>query len=103
MISGAILPTTGRVFLDGEDVTEKPARERGLGMVFQNYALMPHMTVNDNVAFPLKIRKTPADTRLRSSSAALDKAGLSGFAQRKPKELSGGQQQRVSIARCLVY
>src|SRR3569832_1022676 len=103
MISGAILPSTGRVLLDGEDVTEKPARERGLGMVFQNYALMPHMTVYDNVAFPLKIRKTPADELRARVSAALDKVGLAGFAQRKPKELSGGQQQRVSIARCLVY
>ena len=103
IISGATPPTTGRVFLDGEDVTHKPPRERGLGMVFQNYALMPHMTVFDNVAFPLTIRKWKADAVRAQVQATLDKVGLTGFAQRKPKELSGGQQQRVSIARCLVY
>ena len=103
IISGATPPTTGRVFLDGEDVTHKPPRERGLGMVFQNYALMPHMTVFDNVAFPLTIRKWKADAIRAQVQATLDKVGLAGFAQRKPKELSGGQQQRVSIARCLVY
>lgn len=103
IISGAVQPTTGSVFLDGEDVTNKPPRERGLGMVFQNYALMPHMTVFENVAFPLKIRKWNAQKLRAQVMATLDKVGLGGFAQRKPKELSGGQQQRVSIARCLVY
>jgi len=103
MISGATPPTTGRVFLDGEDVTAKPPRERGLGMVFQNYALMPHMTVFENVAFPLKVRKESSDEIKRRVMATLEQVGLSSFAGRKPKELSGGQQQRVSIARCLVY
>ena len=103
IIAGAIQPTTGRVFLDGVDVTEKPPRERGLGMVFQNYALMPHMTVAENVAFPLKVRKLGRDAIEKQVAATLDKVGLSKFAARKPKELSGGQQQRVSIARCLVY
>ena len=103
IIAGSTPPTTGRVFLDGEDVTHKPPRERGLGMVFQNYALMPHMSVYENVAFPLKIRNWKADAIRTQVMATLEKVGLSGFAQRKPKELSGGQQQRVSIARCLVY
>ncbi|MBT2337203.1 ABC transporter ATP-binding protein [Variovorax paradoxus] len=103
IISGSTPATTGRVFLDGEDVTLKPPRDRGLGMVFQNYALMPHMTVFENVAFPLKIRNWKADAIRTQVMATLEKVGLSGFAQRKPKELSGGQQQRVSIARCLVY
>ncbi|WP_374667072.1 ABC transporter ATP-binding protein [Ramlibacter sp.] len=103
LIAGAISPTTGRVFLDGVDVTDKPSRERGLGMVFQNYALMPHMTVFENVAFPLKVRNWSADQIRAQVAATLDKVGLAKFAQRKPKELSGGQQQRVSIARCLVY
>jgi putative spermidine/putrescine transport system ATP-binding protein len=103
IIAGAIQPTTGRVFLDGADVTEKPSRERGLGMVFQNYALMPHMTVFENVAFPLKVRGEKRDAVQRKVMQTLDKVGLAKFAQRKPKELSGGQQQRVSIARCLVY
>jgi putative spermidine/putrescine transport system ATP-binding protein len=103
IVSGATPPSTGRVFLDGEDVTNKPPRERGLGMVFQNYALMPHMTVFENVAFPLKVRNWKQDRLRAQVMATLEKVGLSGFAQRKPKELSGGQQQRVSIARCLVY
>jgi putative spermidine/putrescine transport system ATP-binding protein len=103
IISGATPPSAGSVFLDGEDVTLKPPRERGLGMVFQNYALMPHMTVFENVAFPLKVRKWKADALRRRVLETLDKVGLKGFAERKPKELSGGQQQRVSIARCLVY
>jgi len=103
IIAGAIQPTTGRVFLDGVDVTEKPSRERGLGMVFQNYALMPHMTVFENVAFPLKVRKETRDSIHRKVTQTLEKVGLATFASRKPKELSGGQQQRVSIARCLVY
>jgi len=103
IISGAITPSTGRVFLDGVDVTEVPSRERGLGMVFQNYALMPHMTVFENVAFPLKVRKWGKDRIHEQVMATLDKVGLARFAQRKPKELSGGQQQRVSIARCLAY
>jgi putative spermidine/putrescine transport system ATP-binding protein len=103
IISGATPPSTGRVFLDGEDVTVKPPRERGLGMVFQNYALMPHMTVFENVAFPLKVRKWSSADIQRQVMATLEKVGLSGFAHRKPKEMSGGQQQRVSIARCLVY
>ncbi len=103
IISGAIAPTTGRVFIDGLDVTEKPSRERGLGMVFQNYALIPHMTVFENVAFPLKVRKWGAEQIRKQVTETLEKVGLSKFEQRKPKELSGGQQQRVSIARCLVY
>lgn len=103
IIAGAIQPTTGQIFLDGVDVTQKPSRERGLGMVFQNYALMPHMTVFENVAFPLKVRKLGRDAIQRQVMATLETVGLSKFAARKPKELSGGQQQRVSIARCLVY
>ena len=103
VIAGAIQPTTGRVFLDGIDVTEKPSRERGLGMVFQNYALIPHMTVFENVAFPLMVRGKSRDAIRKQVTETLDTVGLAKFAQRKPKELSGGQQQRVSIARCLVY
>jgi putative spermidine/putrescine transport system ATP-binding protein len=103
IIAGAIQPTTGRVYLDGADVTEMPSRERGLGMVFQNYALIPHMTVFENVAFPLKVRGETREAIQRRVADTLDKVGLGKFAQRKPKELSGGQQQRVSIARCLVY
>lgn len=103
IISGAIQPSSGKVYLDGRDVTDVPARDRGLGMVFQNYALMPHMTVFENVAFPLRVRKWKSDELRNRVMQTLDKVGLGQFAQRKPKELSGGQQQRVSIARCLAY
>lgn len=103
MISGMVTPTSGQILIDGQDVTRVPPRERGLGMVFQNYALMPHMTVFDNVAFPLRIRKVNRQEIERRVLAALEIVRLTGFAERKPKELSGGQQQRVSIARCLVY
>ncbi|WP_247523978.1 ABC transporter ATP-binding protein [Bradyrhizobium sp. 145] len=103
MISGMITPTSGQILIDGQDVTRVPPRERGLGMVFQNYALMPHMTVFDNVAFPLRMRKVNRHDIERRVMAALKMVRLTSFAERKPKELSGGQQQRVAIARCLVY
>lgn len=103
IVSGMILPTSGSVLIDGDDVTYMPPRERGLGMVFQNYALMPHMTVFDNVAFPLRVRKLSRVEIDRRVTDSLEVVRLGAFAKRKPKELSGGQQQRVSIARCLVY
>src|SRR5262249_24540823 len=95
--------TSGTVLINGQDITNVPPRERGLGLVFQNYALMPHMTVFDNVAFPLRIRKMSRAEIARRVIEALEIVHLEKFARRKPKELSGGQQQRVSIARCLVY
>ncbi|WP_207303432.1 ABC transporter ATP-binding protein [Komagataeibacter xylinus] len=103
VINGAAHPDGGRVFIDGRDVTAVPARERGLGMVFQNYALLPHMNVFDNIAFPLRIRHWPAERIRQAVTDILHRMGLEGFAHRKPRELSGGQQQRVGIARCLVY
>ncbi|MBN8190152.1 ABC transporter ATP-binding protein [Salipiger thiooxidans] len=103
LISGAISPTEGRIYLDGRDLTNVPPRDRGIGMVFQNYALMPHMTVFDNVAYPLRIRKESASEIRRKVGEALERVGLSGFEARKPRQLSGGQQQRVGIARCIVY
>lgn len=103
LIAGAIGPTTGVILLDGRDITRMPPRERGIGMVFQNYALMPHMTVFENVAYPLRARHHPAKTVRAKVMEALDRVGLSGFEDRKPRQLSGGQQQRVGIARCIVY
>ncbi|WP_206958070.1 ABC transporter ATP-binding protein [Trinickia acidisoli] len=103
IIAGAIAPTTGAVVLDGTDVSTVPPRDRGLGMVFQNYALLPHLNVFDNVAFPLRIRglsKADIEQRVRN---ALERVGLVGYEHRKPREMSGGQQQRVGIARCIVY
>jgi len=103
LVSGMITPTSGSVLIDGRDVTNVPPRDRNLGMVFQNYALLPHMSVFDNVAFPLRIRKMPKADIEGAVMEILQLVRLKDFAQRKPKELSGGQQQRVSIARCLVY
>lgn len=103
IICGAQLPSAGRLLMDGQDITHRAARERGLGMVFQNYALLPHMSVFDNIAFPLKIRRWDKARIEEAVRRVLDRVGLAAFAERKPRQLSGGQQQRVGIARCLVY
>ena len=103
LIAGMVEPTAGRIWINGTDATRMPPSKRGLGMVFQNYALMPHMTVFENIAFPLRVRKLPMDEIKRKVAEVLDVVRLPDVAQRKPSELSGGQQQRVSIARCLVY
>jgi len=103
LISGTVSVTSGRIWIDGRDVTDLPPMERGLGMVFQNYALFPHMTVAENIAFPLRVRRLPEAEIRRKVTEALDLVRLPEIAERKPKELSGGQQQRVAIARCLVY
>lgn len=103
LISGATGPSTGEIFLDGREITHMPPRERGIGMVFQNYALMPHMTVFDNVAYPLRVRGVSKRSIQYKVMEALERVGLAGFENRKPRQLSGGQQQRVGIARCIVY
>ncbi|KRP98735.1 hypothetical protein AOQ72_16605 [Bradyrhizobium yuanmingense] len=103
LIAGATAPTAGTILLDGRDITHMPPRDRGIGMVFQNYALMPHMSVFDNVAYPLRVRHQSARTIREKVTEALECVGLRGFEDRKPRQLSGGQQQRVGIARCIVY
>jgi putative spermidine/putrescine transport system ATP-binding protein len=103
MISGMVTPTSGSVRIGDQDVTHIPPRLRGIGMVFQNYALMPHMTVFENIAFPLRVRRLSRAEIERRTAEVLERVRLAEYARRKPKELSGGQQQRVSIARCLVY
>ncbi|MCP3379894.1 MULTISPECIES: ABC transporter ATP-binding protein [unclassified Bradyrhizobium] len=103
IVAGAAMPSTGRVLLDGRDITHLPSRERNLGMVFQHYALIPHMTVFDNVAFPLKVRGVAKNEIADRVRAVLATVRLDQLTDRKPSQLSGGQQQRVSIARCLVY
>lgn len=103
LISGMTEPSEGTIQIDGRDATHLPTNQRGLGMVFQNYALMPHMTVFENIAFPLQVRKLPKaeiETRVRE---VLKLIQLEHVADRKPKQLSGGQQQRISLARCIVY
>lgn len=103
LIAGATAPTAGTILLGGHDITAMPPRERGIGMVFQNYALMPHLNVFENVAYPLRTRRQPAKIIQAKVTEALERVGLRGFEHRKPRQLSGGQQQRVGIARCIVY
>ncbi len=102
MVAGFTQPTTGRILLDGVDITSRKPYQRGLGVVFQSYALFPHMTVEANVSFGLEMRKMrPADRRVQVAEA-LDLVHLGPMAKRYPKELSGGQRQRVAMARALV-
>lgn len=103
MIAGLNHPTRGSIWLGGRDVTWMKAAERNVGLVFQSYALFPHMTVFDNVAFPLTVRNvSKADIRARVDRA-LAVVRLDGFQKRKPQQLSGGQQQRVALARAIVF
>jgi putative spermidine/putrescine transport system ATP-binding protein len=102
MIAGFVEPTSGSVTLDGQDLLLVPARARGLGIVFQSYALFPHMTVAGNVAFGLEMRGLPHPERLARVREALALVGLEPYAARLPRHLSGGQQQRVALARALV-
>jgi len=101
-IAGLIAVSRGRIVLDGRDITNLPVNQRGLGIVFQSYALFPHMTVEGNVAFPLKMAKTPSSQIAGKVAEALADVRLTGFGKRYPHELSGGQKQRVAIARALV-
>jgi putative spermidine/putrescine transport system ATP-binding protein len=102
MIAGFELPTEGRVFLHGQDVTMRAPFERDVNTVFQDYALFPHMTVGDNVGYGLMIRKVPKAERQQRIGDALSMVRLSGYERRKPSQLSGGQRQRVALARALV-
>ena len=102
-LTGYIQPDEGRILLDGKDVTDVPTHQRELGMVFQNFALFPHMTVQDNVGFPLMIRSLPKEERKKLVAEALRLVRLEGYEGHYPRQLSGGQQQRVGLARALVY
>lgn len=103
MIAGFIEPTSGAIRINGRDVTTLPAHRRDIGMVFQNYALFPHLTVLDNVGFALKMRGVDKQEMRDRSSEFLRLVGLADFAGRYPHQLSGGQQQRVALARALVF
>jgi putative spermidine/putrescine transport system ATP-binding protein len=103
MIAGLVQPTSGEIAIDGKSVTALPVHRRNLGMLFQNYALFPHMTVLENVAFGLSMRGVPAAEMNRRARQALALARLTGFDDRMPAALSGGQQQRVALARAIVY
>ena len=103
MLAGFETPTNGEIFLDKNPISNIPPHKRGIGMVFQNYALFPHMTVYENLAFPLKVRKINKDDIDKKVDKALSMVSLSGFENRMPGQLSGGQQQRVAVARALVF
>lgn len=102
MVAGLLSPTSGKVILDGKNITNTPPNKRGLGIVFQSYALFPHMSATDNVAFGLEMRGIGKEERLERAKNALNQVKLGQFADRFPKDMSGGQRQRVALARALV-
>ncbi len=102
LIAGLEFPDAGEVRLDGRDVTALGPRERDVAMVFQSYALYPHLTVRENIAFPLRVRKTPEDEIARRVAETAQTLGLGALLDRRPRQLSGGQQQRVALGRALI-
>src|SRR5579872_4884106 len=102
-IAGFAIPDSGRILLDGRDITHAPPHRRGLGVVFQQYALFPHLSVAGNVAYPLAVRRMARPDRRRAVADALRLVQLEGLDDRQTRQLSGGQQQRVALARALVF
>jgi putative spermidine/putrescine transport system ATP-binding protein len=102
-VAGFVAPSGGRVLIDGTDITAMPPHRRNVGMVFQNYALFPYLSVAQNIAFPLKMRRLPRAEIAARVARSLDMVRLAGFGPRMPAQLSGGQQQRVALARAAVY
>ena len=103
MMAGFETPTHGEILLQGQPISNLPPHKRGIGMVFQNYALFPHMSVAENLAFPLEVRKLSREQTNEKVKRALDMVRLGSFGDRRPAQLSGGQQQRVALARALVF
>lgn len=103
ILAGFVKPSAGTIEVDGVEMSKLPPHKRGLGMVFQNYALFPHMTVAENVAFPLKRHNVPKNEIAARVAEALDLVELGRLSNRKPTEISGGQQQRVALARAIVF
>lgn len=103
MLAGFETATHGEILLDGKPINNIPPHKRGIGMVFQNYALFPHMTVAENLSFPLEVRKMDKSTREEKVKRALDMVQMGAFGNRRPAQLSGGQQQRIALARALVF
>ncbi len=102
MLSGILPVTSGKIYFDDDDVTDLPPQDRGVGICFQNYALYPHMTVLENIAFPLEIKKINKKERNEQAKKMAELVHIENYLDRKPRELSGGQQQRVAIARALI-
>lgn len=102
IISGFEPPTSGEVFIDGEKVNDLPANRRNTSMVFQSYAIFPHMSVADNIGFGLELKGMKKEERIKQVSEIMETMGLSGLGSRRPSQLSGGQQQRVALARAVV-
>ncbi|CAN5279957.1 ABC transporter ATP-binding protein [soil metagenome] len=100
---GYIPPTKGHILIDGRDIVGVPPFKRNIGMVFQNYSLFPHMTIRENISFPLRMRRTPSGEAEARVDRMLGMVRLEGFGDRRPSELSGGQQQRVALARAAIY
>ena len=103
MLAGFETATRGEIYMRDRPINNIPPHQRGMGMVFQNYALFPHMSVRENLLFPLQVRRVPASEARAKVARALDMVRLSGFEDRRPGQLSGGQQQRVAVARALVF
>jgi len=103
MLAGFETATHGKILLGGTNINDLPPHKRGIGMVFQNYALFPHMTVAENLAFPLEVRGMGKDEREAKVKRALDMVQMGAFANRRPAQMSGGQQQRIALARALVF
>ncbi len=103
MVSGLVAPTEGRLFIDGAEATHMPPGKRGIGLVFQSYALFPHLNVFENVAYPLRMRRVPGREIEQRVGEVLAMVQMGEFGRRYPRELSGGQQQRIALARCFVY
>jgi putative spermidine/putrescine transport system ATP-binding protein len=101
MVAGFETPNEGNILLDGDDITNRPASKRPMGMVFQSYALFPHMTAEQNIAFGMTIKRLPRDEIMRRCAELLDLVGLSDKGRNYPHQLSGGQQQRIALARAL--
>lgn len=102
-IAGFEQSSSGIILINNEDVANKKSYDRNIGMLFQNYALFPHMTISENIAYPLKLRKVPKAEIEKRVKEMIDMVKLNGMENRYPKQLSGGQQQRVALARAIVY
>ncbi|MCS0494527.1 ABC transporter ATP-binding protein [Ancylobacter sp. MQZ15Z-1] len=103
MVAGLVVPSGGEIRIDGRVATSVPPSKRDIGMVFQNYALFPHLTVFENIAFPLRMRRVPEAQIRKDVMRVLEMVELPHVAERVPRALSGGQQQRIALARCIVY